>query len=175
MKLLIAYFSWSGHTERIAKMLAVKTRGRLFRIERNPPYSTDYETCSEVEGKADAEEKLRPALKLPLPDIRTFDAIFLAFPIWYYTYPGVIRSFLSSYPGWMGKPIYIFPNSLDEDPGFLPNTMKEAEKDAKKCRNPSRPLQQGIEEHRRMARLAGFLRTLEAHQKKSKKGLISFL
>lgn len=105
--------------------------GRLFRIERNPPYSTDYETCSEVEGKADAEEKLRPALKLPLPDIRTFDAIFLAFPIWYYTYPGVIRSFLSSYPDWMGKPIYIFPNSLDEDPGFLPNTMKEAEKDAK--------------------------------------------
>lgn len=131
MKLLIAYFSWSGHTERIAKMLAGKTRGRLFRIERNPPYSTDYETCSEVEGKADAEEKLRPALKLPLPDIRTFDAIFLAFPIWYYTYPGVIRSFLSSYPDWMGKPIYIFPNSLDEDPGFLPNTMKEAEKDAK--------------------------------------------
>lgn len=64
MRLLIAYFSWSGHTERIAKMLAVKTRGRLFRIERNPPYSTDYETCSEVEGKADAEEKLRPALKL---------------------------------------------------------------------------------------------------------------
>ena len=41
MRLLIAYFSWSGHTERIAKMLAVKTRGRLFRIERNPPYSTD--------------------------------------------------------------------------------------------------------------------------------------
>lgn len=104
MKLLIAYFSWSGHTERIAKMLAVKTRGRLFRIERNPPYSTDYETCSEVEGKADAEQKLRPALKLPLPDIRTFDAIFLAFPIWYYTYPGVIRSFLSSYPDWVENP-----------------------------------------------------------------------
>lgn len=31
----------------------------------------------------------------------------------------------------MGKPIYIFPNSLDEDPGSLSNTMKEAEKDAK--------------------------------------------
>ena len=51
MKTLIAYFSWSGNTVQIAEKLARKTKGDLFRIEREIPYSTDYHTCAYKEAK----------------------------------------------------------------------------------------------------------------------------
>ncbi|MBQ8971650.1 MAG: hypothetical protein IJ074_01020, partial [Clostridia bacterium] len=46
MNTLIAWFSWSGNTERIAREIAQKTGGDLFRIERETPYSSDYNTCA---------------------------------------------------------------------------------------------------------------------------------
>ena len=48
MNTLIVYFSWSGNTEKIAKDIAKKTGGKLFRLERQIPYSEDYNTCAYV-------------------------------------------------------------------------------------------------------------------------------
>ena len=69
MNTLIAWFSWSGNTRDIAERIARKTRGELFRIEREVPYSTDYSTCAYREAKEEADKQLRPAIKGPLPDI----------------------------------------------------------------------------------------------------------
>lgn len=46
MNTLIVYFSWSGNTEKIAKTIAKKAGGELFRLERQIPYSEDYNTCA---------------------------------------------------------------------------------------------------------------------------------
>ena len=51
MNTLIVYFSWSGNTEKIAKDIAKKTGGELFRLERQIPYSEDYNTCAYAEAK----------------------------------------------------------------------------------------------------------------------------
>lgn len=85
MKTLIPWFSWSGNTRDIAERIARKTRGELFRIEREVPYSTDYSICAYREAREEADKQLRPAIKGPLPEITDYDAVIIAFPIWWYT------------------------------------------------------------------------------------------
>lgn len=48
---LVAYFSWSGTSERIAKNIITQTGADSFRIERETPYSNDYSTVAYGEAK----------------------------------------------------------------------------------------------------------------------------
>ena len=126
MKTLIAWFSWSGNTEKIAREIAAKTGGDLFRIERETPYSTDYNTCAYTEAKDEADKHLRPAIVGPLPDIAQYDTIIVAFPIWWYTSPMPVTTFLESYPDWGRKRMYIFANSYSDIPGQFVNAVRDA-------------------------------------------------
>ena len=96
MRTLVAYFSWSGNTKEIAERIARKTHGKLFRIEREIPYSTDYNTCAYTEAKEEADKHLKPAILGPLPDLGEYDAVIVAFPIWWYTMPAPVMTFLES-------------------------------------------------------------------------------
>ena len=126
MKTLIAYFTWSGTTKEIAEKLARKTHGDLFRIEREIPYSTDYHTCAYVEAKEEADKHLRPAIKKPLPDLDQYDAVMIAFPIWWYTMPVPVMTFLESYPDWEGKKLFVFANSYSDIPSQFANALRDA-------------------------------------------------
>ena len=124
MKTLIAYFSWSGNTEKIAREIQKKTGADLFRIERETPYSTDYNTCAMDEAKPEWEQKQRPHIKKPLPDIAEYDAVIIAFPVWWYTFPMVIATFLESYD-WSGKKIFVFANSYSDIPSQFDTSVKD--------------------------------------------------
>ena len=126
MKTLIAWFSWSGNTRYIAERIARKTRGELFRIEREVPYSTDYSTCAYREAKEEADKRLRPAIKGPLPDIADYDAVIIAFPIWWYTMPAPVMTFLENYPDWQGKKLYVFANSYSDISSQFANSLRDA-------------------------------------------------
>ena len=131
MKTLIAWFSWSGNTRNIAERIARKTRGELFRIEREAPYSTDYSTCAYREAKEEADKQLRPAIRGPLPDITDYDAVIIVFPIWWYTMPAPVKTFLESWPDWQGKRLYVFANSYTDDRSQFLNAMVAAMECAK--------------------------------------------
>ena len=126
MKTLIAYFSWSGNTVQIAEKLARKTKGDLFRIEREIPYSTDYHTCAYKEAKEEADQHLRPAIKTPLPDLKDYDAVMIAFPIWWYTMPAPVMTFLESFPDWQEKKVYVFANAYSDIPSQFVNSLRDA-------------------------------------------------
>lgn len=126
LKTLIAYFSWSGNTVQIAEKLAKKTRGDLFRIERAIPYSTDYHTCAYEEAKEESDKNLRPAVKGPLPELAGYDAVMIAFPIWWYTMPALVMTFLESYPDWQGKKLFVFANSYSDIPSQFVNALRDA-------------------------------------------------
>ena len=111
MRTLVAYFTWSGNTKEIAERIARKTHGKLFRIEREIPYSTDYNTCAYTEAKEEADKHLKPAILGPLPDLGEYDAVIVAFPIWWYTMPAPVMTFLESYIDWQGKKLFVFANS----------------------------------------------------------------
>ncbi len=131
MNTFIVYFSWSGNTEKTAKNIAKKTGGEWFRLERQIPYSKDYNTCAYVEAKEEIEGKIRPEVKMPLPDICRYDRVILAFPIWWYTSPMPVWTFLESYPDWRGKAIYVFANSYTDDPGYFTTSIADAKKSAR--------------------------------------------
>ena len=126
MNTLIAWFSWSGNTREIAERIARKTRGELFRIEREVPYSTDYSTCAYREAREEADRQLRPAIKGPLPEIVDYDAVIITFPIWWYTMPAPVKTFLERWPDWHGKRLYVFANSYTDDRSQFMNAMVAA-------------------------------------------------
>lgn len=93
---LVAYFSWSGNTRGIARLLHQKIGGELVEIEPATPYSEDYNTCLE-QAKRDQERAARPELKTHIADMTRYDVVFLGYPNWWATIPMPIASFLEQY------------------------------------------------------------------------------
>ena len=113
-KLLVAYFSWSGTSERIAQNIIAQTGADSFRIERETPYSTDYNTVAYGEAQTEAETNARPPIKEPLVSIAQYDKIVLCYPIWWHTAPMTVGTFLESYD-LTGKMIYPISQSASMD------------------------------------------------------------
>lgn len=110
---LIAYFSASGVTESVAKKMAEAGNADLYEIRPEILYTkkdldwTDKESRSTEEMKNPAS---RPALADKNADIEGHDVIFIGFPIWWYTAPTIINTFLESYE-FCGKTIVPFATS----------------------------------------------------------------
>ena len=112
-KVLIAYFSWSGTTTRLAEH--VKTmlpNATMYRIERETPYSNDYNTVAYGEAKDEADSNARPPVKNPLSEkeMSEYDIIIVMYPIWWHTAPMVVGTFLETYD-LSGKDIYSITQS----------------------------------------------------------------
>lgn len=112
-KTLTAYFSASGTTARTAKNLAQAAGADLYEIRPAVPYTgadldwQDKHSRSSVEM---SDPSSRPQLADKDAGIADYDRIFLGFPIWWYTAPAIIRSFLESYD-FNGKTIILFATS----------------------------------------------------------------
>lgn len=113
-KLLVAYFSWSGTSERIAKNIITQTGADSFRIERETPYSDDYNTVAYGEAKDEADNNARPPIKEPLASVAQYDRIVLCYPIWWHTAPMTVGTFLETYD-LTGKTIYPISQSASMD------------------------------------------------------------
>lgn len=97
MKTLIAYFSCYGTTEKFAKEIHDVIGGDLFPIEPELPYDQNpahYEMLADY-AKKERDKDLRPKIK-KLPNVDTYDYIFIGYPMWWYTYPQIIRTFIES-------------------------------------------------------------------------------
>lgn len=112
-KTLIAYFSASGETARLAKTLAAVTGGDLFEIQPETAYTaadldwTDRHSRSTVEMQ---DEKSRPAIAGRVAAMEQYDTVFIGFPIWWYQAPRIIETFLESYD-FTGKTVIPFATS----------------------------------------------------------------
>lgn len=105
-KILVAYFSWSGNTRRIARQVHQKVGGDLFEITLERPYSSDYDTVLD-QAKRDQERQARPQIKNQVPNMAQYDVIFLGYPNWWASIPMPIASFLEGYD-FSGKRIFPF-------------------------------------------------------------------
>ncbi|MGN0909074.1 MAG: flavodoxin [Succinivibrio sp.] len=94
-KVLVAYFSWGGRTEGIAKSISREIGADLFRIERVPGYSTDYSEVIE-QSRRELDANVLPEIKGPLPDASKYDILILGYPAWFYTAPLPVAKFLKS-------------------------------------------------------------------------------
>ncbi len=112
-KTLVAYFSASGTTARVAKELAEAADADLYEIKPAVPYTkadldwTDKKSRSSIEMN---DKSSRPVLADEDANITAYDTILLGFPIWWYVAPTIINSFLESYD-FSGKKIVLFATS----------------------------------------------------------------
>ena len=110
MKALVAYFSASGSTGRLAQTLAAAADAKLYEIKPAVPYEhkdlnwMDKKSRSTVEMQ---DPSCRPALADTAAPVAEADVIFLGFPIWWYREPSIIDSFLDAYD-FSGKTIVPF-------------------------------------------------------------------
>ena len=110
MKTMVAYFSASGSTARLAQTLAEAADAKLYEIKPAVPYERrdlnwmDKKTRSTVEMQ---DKSCRPALADTAAPAAEADVIFLGFPIWWYREPSIIDSFLDAYD-FSGKTIIPF-------------------------------------------------------------------
>ena len=76
---LIAYFSWSGNTKKLAEMIQEQMGGELFEIEPETPYTDDINELSGI-SLQEQRDNIRPALSSAAPDMSQYDVIFVGFP-----------------------------------------------------------------------------------------------
>ena len=125
-KILVAYFSASGETKKLAKTIAGVTGGDLFEIAPQVPYTAadldwmDAGSRSTVEMK---DKKSRPAMAGQVQDMGQYETVFVGFPIWWYQAPRIIETFLESYD-FTGKKVVPFATSGGSGLGKTEDILK---------------------------------------------------
>lgn len=95
-KILVAYFSWGGTTQRMAQAIADLTGADMYRITPTTPYPTDYTECTQV-ARAELDNNARPSINGTVSDFDEYDIIFIGCPVWWHTTPMIINTFTESY------------------------------------------------------------------------------
>ena len=112
-KTLVAFFSASGVTQKLAEKIADAVNGDLHKIIPAEPYTakdldwTDKNSRSSIEMN---NKTFRPAISNKVDNMEEYDLIYLGFPIWWYVAPTIINTFLETYD-LAGKTIIPFATS----------------------------------------------------------------
>ena len=117
MKTLVAYFSATGTTEAVAKQLAEVAGAELYEIKPEVKYTEadlDWRNKQSRSSVEMADKSSRPAFVKDLKDAGSYDVIYIGFPIWWYTAPTIINSFIEEY-GFEGKTVIFFATSGSSD------------------------------------------------------------
>ena len=95
-KILVAYFSWGGTTQRMAQEIVRQTGADIFRIEPAVTYPTDYTECTEV-AQEEKNNNARPAITDEVENWKQYNTVFIGCPVWWWTTPMIICTFAESY------------------------------------------------------------------------------
>lgn len=112
-KKLVAFFSCTGTTKKVAENLAKAIESDLYEILPTKLYTnadlnwTDKTSRSSLEMN---DKNSRPEIATKVSNMEDYDTIFIGFPIWWYVAPKIINTFLESYD-FSGKKIIVFCTS----------------------------------------------------------------
>ena len=99
-KVLVAYFSCTGNTEKIAGYAADALDADLYRITPETPYTAEDLNYGDSTTRATREQNdssARPAISGTVERMADYDVIFLGYPIWWGQAPKIIYTFVESY------------------------------------------------------------------------------
>lgn len=112
-KILVSYFSATGATKRMAERIAGLLKADIFEIEPVVKYTNDdlkwpsrtNRACEEMKHK-----RFRPLVLNKIENSDEYDIVVIGFPIWYYTAPTIVNSFIEE-NNLKGKKVYVFATS----------------------------------------------------------------
>lgn len=112
-KTLVAYFSASGITAKVAKQIAAENNADLFEIKPTTPYTPadldwrDNQSRSTIEMNDKAS---RPEMVGKVETMDQYDTVYVGFPVWWYVAPHIINTFIEAH-NLEGKTIIPFATS----------------------------------------------------------------
>ena len=121
---LVAYFSCTGTTKKVAEAIADVKGADIYEIKPEVPYTAADLDWKNENSRSSVEMKdktSRPKIAKTINNISDYTTIYLGFPIWWYVAPTIINTFLESYD-FSGKKIVLFATSGGSGFG---NTVKE--------------------------------------------------
>lgn len=128
MKTLVAYFSATGTTESVARKLADAAGATLYEIKPEVKYTAadlDWHDRSSRSSVEMQNRQSRPAIINDLKDADSYDCILIGFPVWWYTAPTIINTFIEAY-GFKGKTVALFGTSGGSGVAKADSDMKSA-------------------------------------------------
>ena len=128
-KVLVVYFSQSGNTQKLAKLISDRVGGDFVRIETVQTYPTEYNELADF-AKNERDNNIKPELKDLEIDIDDYDTIFIGYPIWWYQMPMAMYTFFDTY-NFDGKTIVPFNTHEGSENGGTYDDIKELEPKAK--------------------------------------------
>lgn len=126
-KILTAYFSASGTTERAAIAVAGAAGADLYEIMPVVPYTNADLDWMNKKSRSTVEmndPEARPEIKGRVENMAQYDIVFLGFPIWWYREPSIIDTFLEAYD-FSGKTIVPFATSGGSGLGSTARGLKK--------------------------------------------------
>ena len=129
-KRLVAYFSASGITKKLAEKVAKTADADIFEIVPEQLYTSkdlDWKNSRSRSSIEMKDKSFRPAVSGRVEHMEHYDTILLGFPIWWYVAPTIVNTFLESYD-FSGKRIVLFATSGMSGMG---NTISELKTSAK--------------------------------------------
>ena len=112
-KALVAYFSASGVTAKVAERLAGAVGADLFEIKPEVPYTKADLNWMSKKSRSSVEMNdpaCRPAIASKVEEMGQYDVVFVGFPVWWYREPSIIDTFMESYD-FGGKTVVPFATS----------------------------------------------------------------
>ena len=132
-KVLVAFFSASGVTAKVAKRLSSVIGADLYEIKPESPYTNADLNWQDKQSRSSVEmndRNCRPAIGNTVTDMDKYDVIFVGFPIWWYREPSIIDTFMEAY-SFDGKTVIPFATSGSSDMGDSSDNMQNLAKGAK--------------------------------------------
>ena len=126
-RILVAYFSASGVTERAAKEIARAVGGDLYEIAPAQPYTAADLNWMDKKSRSTLEMNdpaCRPAIAEPVRDMDKYDTVFVGFPVWWYVEPRIVDTFLESYD-FSDKTVIPFATSGGSGIGGAEKSLRE--------------------------------------------------
>lgn len=105
-KVLVAYFSYSGNTRKVAQQINESVQGDLFEVRTVNAYPKDYDDCV-AKAKEEQRSNARPEITDLVANIEQYDTIFIGYPNWWGTMPMAMFTFLEKH-NFSGKTIIPF-------------------------------------------------------------------
>ena len=117
-KKLVAYFSASGVTAKLAKKLAEAIDADLFEIKPVEPYSEADQNWKNPLARCNKEKIGKKDVPVSgiVENMDEYDTVYLGFPIWYWAAPNVVNTFVKQYD-FSHKKVVLFATSGGSDMG----------------------------------------------------------
>lgn len=124
-KSLVAYFSASGITKKVAVRLAASIGADVFEIKPQKPYTDADLRWTNPLARCNREKIGRKDVPIDdtISNIAKYDTMYLGFPIWYYAAPNIIQTFLKQYD-MSNMRIALFATSGGSDIGKTKDKLK---------------------------------------------------